>query len=221
MLDHHIQRRIVYTLAFADEMRFGELQPDDLDNKLFDYHLKKVIAEGYVVKNEDGLYSLTPEGRRVGKGALTNASRMINRAYSLLFMVVRRQSDGAWLLFKRGTQPLLGLTGFMQAQPSQTLSAIEVAHQVCLEKTDLDGEFRVASNGYFRIFKDEELESFSHFTLLVCDDVSGELAQNDTLGEYYWQFDPDFTIEGMLPTAKTLSELSTTPLPFVEQTFRI
>lgn len=221
MLDHHIQRRIVYTLAFSDSMRFTELKPDDLDNKLFDYHLKKVIAEGLVIKNDDGQYSLTAEGRRVGKGALTNASRMINRAYSLLFMVVRRQSDGAWLLFKRGTQPLLGLTGFMQAQPSQTLSAEEVAHAVCLEKTSLDGQFRVASNGYFRIFKDNELESFSHFTLLVCDDISGELAQNDELGEYYWQTDPDFTIDSMLPTAETLSELSVDPLPFVEKTFQV
>ena len=46
MLDHHIQRQIVYQLAFVDSLRFGELKPDDLDNKLFTYHLKKVVSAG-------------------------------------------------------------------------------------------------------------------------------------------------------------------------------
>ena len=77
MLDHHIQRTIVYTLAFAESMRFGELKPDELDNKLFNYHLKKVIAAGYVAKNDEGLYTLTSEGKRVGKGALKKQSRLI------------------------------------------------------------------------------------------------------------------------------------------------
>lgn len=119
MLDHHIQRTIVYTLAFAESMRFGELKPDELDNKLFNYHLKKVIAAGYVAKNDEGLYTLTSEGKRVGKGALKKQSRLIDRAYSILLLCVRRESDGAWLLVRRRTQPLLGLKGFMQAQAGE------------------------------------------------------------------------------------------------------
>ena len=98
MLDHHIQRTIVYTIAFAEGMRFGGLKPDELDNKRFNYHLKKVIAAGYVAKNDEGLYTLTSEGKRVGKGALKKQSRLIDRAYSILLLCVRRESDGAWLL---------------------------------------------------------------------------------------------------------------------------
>ncbi len=222
MFDHHIQRTIVYTLAFADSLRFSELQPDGVDNKLFSYHLKKVVHAGYVTKNEDGTYSLTPEGRRVGKGALQKQSRYINRAYSLLFLIVRRQTDGAWLLFKRGNQPLLGWSGFMQAQPTPESTAIELAHTACFEKTGLQGDFTVISNGYFRIYKDGELESFTHFTLLACDDIRGELIQQDTFGEYAWVLDPDFSAPTILPTAPTLSHAYLKrDQSFIEETFQL
>ena len=95
MLDHHIQRTIVYTLAFAESLRFAELKPDDIDSKLFTYHLKKVVSAGFVTKTADGAYALTPEGRRVGKGALEKQSRMINRAYSILLLAIRRKEDRA------------------------------------------------------------------------------------------------------------------------------
>src|SRR6187549_3745870 len=105
MLDHHIQRSIVYNLAFADSLRFGELKPYDIDNKLFTYHLKKVVSAGYAVKLESGEYALTPEGRRVGKGALKKQSHLIDRAYSVLLLSIQRE-DGAWLLYRRQTHPL-------------------------------------------------------------------------------------------------------------------
>jgi hypothetical protein len=222
MLDHHIQRTIVYTLAFADAMRFSELQPDDVDSKLFTYHLKKVIHEGYAIKNLDGTYSLTSEGRRVGKGALKKQSRFINRAYSILFLVIRRKSDGAWLLYKRGAHPLIGLSGLMHAQPNPIDSIIKTAQEECRRKTGLRGDFTVINNGYFRVYKDDELESFTHFTLLACDDIQGELSQNDELGEYYWQIDPDFTAADVLPTARVLAEAYLHhDQSFIEQTFRI
>ena len=175
MLEHHIQRQIVYALAFSEGLRFGELKPDGLENKAFDYHLKKVIVAGYVVKNEDGTYSLTSEGKRVGKGALKKQSRMIDRAYSTLLLAIRRPEDGAWLLIRRKSQPLLGLTGFMNASPIATQEATQTAAEVCKEQTGLTGTFVAHGHGYFRIYRDGGLESFIHFTLLTCSDIQGEL----------------------------------------------
>jgi 8-oxo-dGTP pyrophosphatase MutT (NUDIX family) len=222
MLDHHIQRTIVYQLAFATSLRFGELKPDDIDNKLFTYHLKKVVAAGYVAKNDDGLYQLTAEGRRMGKGVLKKESRLIDRAYSTLLLAIRRKSDGAWLLYTRHTHPMIGLTGFMHAQPTATTNITETAALECKQKTGLDGAFRVHGHGYFRVYHDDQLESFTHFTLLVCDDAAGELSQNSELADYHWELQPDFSAPHMLPNMQVLHDMYTGPVDaFTEHTFQI
>jgi hypothetical protein len=221
MLDHHIQRSIVYTLAFAPSMRFSELQPDDVDSKLFTYHLKKVIHAGYITKYDDGSYALTPEGRRIGKTVLKK-DRLMDQAYSILLLAVRRSSDHAWLLYTRSTHPLIGLTGFMQALPNADEAVAETAHLVCLDKTGLHGDFQVVGGGYLRVFDADELESFTHFTLLVCDDAKGDLKEHDDFGTYSWVKNPDFSAPSMLPTAKILSDLTLSRnTPFVEKTYTL
>ncbi len=221
MLDHHIQKNIVYTLAFSDGMRFSELKPDDLENKAFDYHLKKVIRAGYV-KKEDGVYSLTSEGKRVGKGAFKEQSRLLDRAYSILLLAIRREEDGAWLLVRRKSQPLLGLTGFPVAQPTAGEDTIQTAADVCREQTGLAGTFVVHGHGYFRIYRAGSLESFIHFTLLTCTDIQGVLAQNSELAEYYWDTDPDFSAPDMLPNMQTLRKMLEAPAgSFAEKRFDI
>lgn len=222
MLDHHIQRTIVYTLAFSNGMRFSELKPDNLENKAFDYHLKKVILAGFVEKDADGLYRLTSEGKRVGKGALKAQDRIINRAYSTLLLAVRREEDGAWLLMRRKVQPLLGLAGFMNVSPEADQEVTYTAQQVCLEQTGLTGEFVVHGHGYFRTYRSGSLESFIHFTLLVCKAAQAELRQNSSLAEYYWDMDPDWSAPDMLPSTQTLRKMLEAPAgSFVDQTFDI
>jgi hypothetical protein len=221
MLEHHIQRSIVYSLAFSPSMRFSELQPDDIDSKLFTYHLKKVMLAGFVDKYADGSYALTPEGRRIGKTVLRK-DRSMDQAYSILLLAVKRSVDGAWLLYTRNTHPLIGLTGFMQAIPQPDEEIIFTAHSICKQKTGLDCTFSVASSGYLRVYEGDELESFTHFTLLIADDVSGELSLQDEFGTYAWVIDPDFSSSSMLPTAVTLSELAMSRnISFIEETYRL
>ncbi len=221
MLDHHIQRTIVYKLAFSEGMRFSDLKPGELENKPFDYHLKKVIKAGYVQKSEDGLYRLTPEGQlmwRMSQKKSTNA----DRAYSTLLLAVQRQSDGAWLLYRRRTHPMIGLTGFMHAKPSPDSTSTELAAQVLREQTGLLGKFVVHGHGYFRVFRGGLTEGFTHFTLLRCTEIEGVLIQNSELAEYYWDTDPDFAAPDMLPNMQTLHKMLQAPVgSFVEQTFDI
>lgn len=203
MLDHHIQRSIVYRLAFSRGLRFSELKPDVLENKLFTYHLKKVLSAGYVQKSSDGLYSLTPEGRRLGVHVLETENILPALADSVLFLLIRRASDGAWLLYRRKTHPLQGRVGFMHCRPEIDQNSTDTA-AACLQKIGLTGTFKVLGGGYFRVYEREELESFTHFTLLVCEDAAGELKSDDEFAEYFWQQDPDFRAADMLPNMKSL-----------------
>jgi hypothetical protein len=222
MLDHHLQRSIVYRLALSHEVRFSDLKPDTIENKLFTYHLKKVVAAGLVKKDDDGLYSLTPEGRRLGIRVLDKQQVLVDRADSVLFMVVRRKSDGAWLLYKRNVHPLIDKVGFMHATPTSRVDCPTEAKNTCLAATGLTGNFTALGGGYFRVYEGENLESFTNFTLLVCEDATGELQQNDEYADYFWETEPNFAAENMLPDSTILAELYQAGKPFfVEKTFRL
>lgn len=221
MIDHHIQKSIVYALALTPSARFGELKPDDVENKLFDYHLKKVLATGLVEKLNSGEYTLTPLGRRVGKDALKKSDHLIDRAYSVIFMAIRRQSDGAWLLCRRKTHPLFDRVGFMNAQPELEVPIAETAAHVAAQKTGLQCDFQVRGSGYLRVYDDDQLESFTHFTLLECLDASGDLEQLDELAEYFWVVEPDFTAPEIMPTISLFAaKLAQPELFFIEETVR-
>jgi hypothetical protein len=227
MLDHHLQRSIVYRLAFTSGLRFSELKPDVIDNKLFDYHLKKVVAAGYVMKTNDGLYALTAEGRLLGIRALTMQPALADQAESVLFLIIRQSSDDAWLFYKRSTHPMLGFSGFMHATPNAFEDCTTTAQKACLEKTGLSGAFTVMGSGYSRIFNhQDELESFTHFTVLSCEDAQGQLSEHDEFANYYWDEKPDFQAATMFPSTQLLyeqyeaSKQSGQPF-FIEQRFSI
>ncbi len=222
MLDHHIQRAIVYRLALKPSVRFSELKPDAIENKLFTYHLKKVIVAGLVSKNPDGKYELTPEGRLLGVHVLERTEAIVDRAYSVLFLVIRRKTDGAWLLYRRGSHPLYGRAGFMHAIPNAQETSLETAARFCQEKTGLKASFSMLGSGFFRIFENGNLESFTNFTLLVGEDAEGTLAGNDTLADYYWTDRIDLNDAALLPNMPTLIELYEAGEPFfVEKTLHI
>ena len=221
MLDHHIQRAIVYKLAFSEGLRFSQLKPDTLENKAFDYHLKKVIRAGYVAKSDTGRYQLTAEGQLMWRMSQQKPAQA-DRAYSTLLLAVQRPDDGAWLLYRRRTHPMIGLAGFMHAKPSPDADSTEVAKQTLYDQTGLTGEFVVHAHGYFRVFRGGVVEGFTHFTLLRGTDIQGELHQNSELAEYYWDTDPDFSAPDMLPNTQILHKMLAAPEgSFVEQTFDI
>ncbi len=204
MLDHHLQRAIVNKLAFSTALRFSDLKPSTIDNKLFTYHLKKVINAGLVEKEESGNYLLTPEGRRLGLRVLDRQLAVIDRAESVLFLVVKRKTDGQWLLYRRNAHPLIGKVGFMHATPVPSLDSSAAASEALEKSTGLIGSFNALGGGYFRIFDNGDLESFTHFTLMVCEDAEGDLIQVDSQAEYFWENDPDFLGPDMLPNMKIL-----------------
>lgn len=223
VLDHHIQRSIVYKLALSQSLRFSELKPDDLDNKLFDYHLKKVVGSGLVEKNSSGLYGLTPEGRRLGVHVLEASQALIDRAYSVLFLVIKHEDTGKLLLYRRKNHPLYDRVGFMHVAPNALEPVTKTASKQTLDKTGLVADFNILGSGFFRIYDGEKLESFTNFTMLVCEDATGELKQNDDLAEYYWSDLQNIEAsKNILPNMADLLKLYRTGKPFfIDRTIKI
>jgi len=222
MVRHHIQNEILYRLSFDESLRFSELKPAELENKLFDYHLKQLIKDGLVHKSEDGSYSLTPDGKRMGVTVFDDQLSKAKMPRSVLFLVIRRKSDNAWLLYKRSTHPLKDLSGFMHLMAEADKTLNESAHDQVKARTGLDCNFTSLGGGFFKTFRDEKLESFTNFSLLVCEDAKGELTPNDDRAEYFWATDPDFAAPDMLPNMVTLVKHYQAGKPFfIEEVFNI
>lgn len=223
MLDHHLQRSIVFSLAFTPDRRFSELKPDEVDNKLFTYHLKKVLQAGYVTKSADGLYALSAAGRRLSTGVHDNEQALIiERAHSVLYLIIRRKSDGAWLFYTRHTYPMLGYSGFMHCNPTVSKTVAQAAADQCAIKTGLHGDFSALGGGYFRVYEGERVESYTHFTLLYCDDIQGELAPGDKQADYFWVNSPDSYSQLLFPATDVLLQAYRQKQPFfIERTFQI
>lgn len=221
MIQHHIQQEIVARLATSETLRFSELQPEGLDNKLFDYHLKQLIASKIVSKNKDGEYELTPYGRKIGVSARLNMKERLDRAYSVLFLIIRRK-NGDWLLYRRKSHPLINKVGFMHARPSWSEPVLETASKVAKEHTGLSVTFKVCGHGYFRVFEGENLESFTHFTLLCAEGAEGELKVSDEFAEYEWVAQPDFSAKDMLPNMADIVALyESKKSDFLEKEYRL
>lgn len=206
MLQHHIQKSIINKLAFSDSLRFSELKPENIENKLFDYHLKIVVNDGLVEKDAEGHYILTSKGKFTGSQLQRTDISTHETADSVLFLVVRRKSDNSWLLYRRLTHPLKNKTGFMHTIPNTTEPTTTTARNVLRSKTGLEGDFSYRGSGYFRIFDNGELESFTHFTLLVSENAQGLLESSDERAEYSWIENPDFSSAEMLPNMQTLHQ---------------
>ena len=222
MIQHHIQQAIVARLATNKTLRFSELQPEGIDNKLFDYHLKQLIASKIVSKNKGGEYELTPYGRKIGVSARLNMKDRLDRAYSVLFLINRRK-NGDWLLYRRKSHPLIVASWFLctlvLAGPKQSW---ERQLELPKEQTGLTASFKVCGHGYFRVFEGENLESFTHFTLLVAEDVDGELEVNDEFAEYEWDSNPDFSAKDMLPNMADIVTLyQSKKSDFLEKEYRL
>lgn len=204
MIDHHIQRTIISLLVSADSERFRDLKPEDLENKAFTYHLQKVVKSGLVEKNKEGKYRLTEEGRRLGRRLADTSYSLSVKPHSVLFLVVRRKADGAWLLYKRKAHPLKDMVGFMHAAPHAGMRVGESASKELLAKTGLRATFQPMGGGFFHMYRDDQLESYTQFTLLISEDVEGELAARHEAAEYWWEVRPDFQGPGMLPNMPDL-----------------
>ncbi len=165
MLEHHLQKDILDTLVKCPSARYADLKPASVEGNIFTYHLQLLVKQGIVLKGEDGRYCLTAQGKALGINNKLKPRDLLQQAHSVLLLMVRN-ANGDWLLRKRLVHPMYGKVGFIHGEPRVYENITWTADDILLAKTGLSADFSIAGSGYIRIFQSEELESFTHFTLL-------------------------------------------------------
>ncbi len=96
--DHHIQDKIVAALV-QGEQRFTDLVPEGMEHSLFMYHLRKLLKQG-VVEKDDQTYRLTLKGAQLYNARFHLGKPLSYPRALVQFLVVR---DGEVLLSRRTT----------------------------------------------------------------------------------------------------------------------
>lgn len=203
--EHHLQRKILHALVLQEKARFADIRPEGVDSNIFTYHLKQLIREKLVTKDEQGFYELTSLGRVAGINVTLSKKEMLEQAHSVLLMALKTKEG--WLLRRRLAHPMFRKVGFVHAEPIASEPAIKTATDTFKERTGLTAEFKPSGSGYVRLFKGDCLESFVHYELYCASEYTGELIVQTRNGENAWFKDPDFTSSEMIPSMPELVEL--------------
>ena len=51
---HHVQQKILIKLTSESPLKFSQLQPSNVPNNTFAYHLKKLVDTGYLIHAPNG-----------------------------------------------------------------------------------------------------------------------------------------------------------------------
>ncbi len=178
---HHIQKNILNSLATADMARYSDIKPGDMDGNIFTYHLKQLIADKYITKQDDGSYALLPHGKNYIVHRYENP---LLQAHSIFLIALRR--DDQWLLRERLVQPLIGMAGFIHGEPIASESVVTTAERRLFDKTGIKASLQIHNSGLIRIESNGMTESFSHALILVGDTSEDISITHDVTGRNFW-----------------------------------
>lgn len=199
---HHIQKSILDRLATASNSRYSDIKPADMDGNIFTYHLKQLITDKQVIKNEDGTYMLSSKGKDYIVRRYENS---LTQAHSIFLIAIKRGDE--WLMRERLVQPLLGMSGFIHGEPIAIEPLIETATKRLQEKTGLNVPLSVHSSGLIRITHGDTIESFSHAIILTGETNDDTTIREDPTGRNYWLATANLKNDDMLPSCLDIVDL--------------
>lgn len=133
-----IQNHILLELTKHSVRRNSELRPRDVEGNLFAYHLKGLMSEGLVEK-QDGGYGLSVKGKQfAGTYSLkTGRTRMQPK---ILTVIVCQNEQGDYLFARWHRQPNIGQVSFVHGMMHFGVSVYEMAATELAEKAGLEAE---------------------------------------------------------------------------------
>ena len=222
-MTHHIQLKILYKLTLTDRARYSQLKPPELESNLFIYHLKRTMADKLVIKNADGSYSLSQQGRSYADKA-SMGSFKVRAQPKIVNLIAVKNRDNKWLLYKRKHQPFIGRSGFPYGKIHLGETIKESSERELKEKTHLTAELKHRGDVYVTVFEGDEVLTHTLFHVHSGLHPIGQLKEATSIGYCYWSdiktSEPDEYFPGFIEIYKLLLKPSKQRF-FAEYTFRL
>ncbi len=191
-MEHHfspIQNHIFSRLKNAKMLRYSEMQPDNIPNDLFNYHLQFLVKKKYVDRTVKG-YSLS----ELGVKHVADYNPPIDSAKSThlfkvnVLTVVSRVNNGKLEILQqlRKSNPSYGKVGVMGGVVKKGESIEDAATRKLKVETGLEATFRVIGIQRRTMYFKNELFSDIIFPITYTDKYDGELIVDNEYGHNMW-----------------------------------
>ena len=140
---HDAQIKILRELLFLPTAHFAALQrATGLDSDHVKFHIKRLVALGYVTKTADG-YMLSIKGKEYANKLDTDAGVIERQPKVAVLLVIERQhhNEKQYLLQQRLKHPYYGFWGAPTGKVRWAESVVEAAARELAEETGLRGTF--------------------------------------------------------------------------------
>jgi ADP-ribose pyrophosphatase YjhB (NUDIX family)/predicted transcriptional regulator len=196
---HAIQISVLHSLRHhADGMRFSALmRPTGLTSDNFKFHVRKLVADGYVEKTGDGIYRLTPAGKEFAN-TVDEQRNTIQRQPKLSVLVLVREPGGRgqprYLFQERRRSPYYGYWSCIGGPVQWGEDATDTATNELRKQTGLQARCEI--RGFYRVndIAEEtgELLEDKLFIILEAADVQGVLSNEWYGGHNQWMTEQEF-----------------------------
>ena len=139
---HDFQLSILRELLFRPNARFRDLKKVDITNDHFTFHLKQLVKEGLVIK-QNKVYSLTDEGKEFANRMDTEALRIERQGKIAVGLHAVRLRNGKTehLVHQRLKEPFYGWYGSQSGKVRWGENPLDCAKREFREETGLTGDF--------------------------------------------------------------------------------
>lgn len=182
-----IQLKILTKLLRAKGLRYSEAQIREIDNDLYNYHLKFLVSKGFVEK-KDNRYYLSNKGKKyVQKMDVSGDVKKYFKLTVLPYVVRTYKGRRQILLQRRLRHPYFGDIGTVSGKVHIDEKVEEAARRKLGEETGLEADFKLL--GVVRkIRRDKEGTVIEDSLYHVCygENPTGKLVSINNYGENFW-----------------------------------
>lgn len=183
-----IQNHILSKLKNAKSLRYSDLQPHDIPNDLFNYHLQFLVKKGYVSREKEG-YSLAQAGiKHVADPDLSTEDQRIASLFkvNVITLVSRGSKDSLEILNQvRQSHPSFGKIGVPGGIVRKGESLENAAIRKLKVETGLNATFRILGMERRMMYMDEKLFSDIIFPIAYANHFEGEVVDTE-FGHNLW-----------------------------------
>lgn len=186
---HPVQSDILLILLFKSRARYSQLNKTEISSDHFNFHIKRLVKLGLIVKVKGGFYQLTSEGKEFANRFDTE-SQILERQGKigvLICCVKNSEKNVKYLIQQRLKEPYWGYHGFITGKVKWGEKVGKAAGRELEEETGLSGKLELVGVKHKLDYSDDDklLEDKIFFVFRV-KNTKGELMKMFEGGKNLW-----------------------------------